>query len=674
MSRPFESLLVANRGEAAMRIVRSARRLGLRTVGVFSDADATSPAVRACDAAVRLGGPSPADSYLSIGRLVDAARTAGAEAVHPGWGFLAENAEMARACREAGLVWVGPEAEAIERLGDKSRARREMEAAGVPVLAGREIEHTVEAAALAEELGYPVLVKAVAGGGGRGLRRVSDAAELAAAVGAARREAVAAFGDDRLLVERFVQRARHVEVQVIGDGHSRIATLGTRDCSLQRRHQKVLEEAPAPGLDSATSRRLDEVARAAAGAVGYTNAGTVEMLLDRDSGEVWFLEMNTRLQVEHPVTECVFGLDIVELQLRVAAGEALPEAFRESSGHAVEVRLIAEDPSRGFRPSAGTVRRWVAPQGEGIRVDHALADGVAVPPHYDSLLAKVVATGPDRPTAIRRLRRALDSTVVLGVATNRELLARLLDEEDVRAGDVDTEWLERHLERLAVRRPDEIALLRAVAGLLLTVDPATPPDPWRSTGEPARWTVTLRDGDETLEVSLALREIPSFDPKPGAGTARFALEVGGRVHDIVWEGTQIRLTGPAGESPVRFVRDGTGLDLEVRGIGGRFELVDPLVRTAERRPETEVRAPLAGRVARVEVAEGDRVTRGERLVAIDSMKMETWLTAAADGTVVRVAVEVDRQVRTGQVLVELEPFPVRGPAEDDAGAPDSEER
>ncbi|MDP9435294.1 MAG: ATP-grasp domain-containing protein, partial [Actinomycetota bacterium] len=449
----FDTVLIANRGEIAVRVARTLRRLGVRSVAVFSDADAQSRHVREADVAVRLG-PAPArESYLAVERLLDAAARTGAQAVHPGYGFLAENTTFARACADAGLVFVGPPAHAVEVMGDKIRAKQTVSAAGVPVVPGRSEPGLTDAdlVAAAAEVGYPVLVKPSAGGGGKGMRLVSDAADLPAALVSARREAAASFGDDTLFLERFVLRPRHVEVQVLADTHGTVVHLGERECSLQRRHQKVVEEAPSPLLTPSDRARYGAIAVEAARAVGYTGAGTVEFIVSADAPDApYFMEMNTRLQVEHPVTELVTGLDLVEQQLRVAAGE--PLAFGQDdvrlTGHAVEARVYAEDPARGFLPTGGTTLLLREPSGDGVRVDSALREGAPVGTTYDPMLAKVVAWGPDRAAALARLDRALADTVVLGVGTNTGFLRALLAQDDVRAGRLDTGLVERELERL----------------------------------------------------------------------------------------------------------------------------------------------------------------------------------------------------------------------------------
>lgn len=460
----FETVLVANRGEIAVRVIRTLRSLGVRSVAVFSDADADARHVREADTAVRLGPAPAAESYLSVERLLEAAARTGAQAVHPGYGFLAENAAFARACADAGLVFIGPPADAIALMGDKIRAKETVEAAGVPVVPGG---RDPELAKAAHELGAPVLLKPSAGGGGKGMRLVRDLTLLDDEIAAARREARASFGDDTLLVERWVDRPRHIEIQILADGHGNVVHLGERECSLQRRHQKVVEEAPSVLLDPGTRAAMGEAAVQAARSCGYAGAGTVEFIVPgSDPSSYYFMEMNTRLQVEHPVTELVTGLDLVEWQLRVAAGERLPFAQEDITltGHAIEARVCAEDPARGFLPSGGTVLKLHEPHGDGIRTDSGLSEGTEVGSLYDPMLSKVIAYGPDRATALRKLRAALADTVTLGVPTNAGFLRRLLAHPAVVAGELDTGLVEREADGLV---PGEVPVEVYAAAALL---------------------------------------------------------------------------------------------------------------------------------------------------------------------------------------------------------------
>ncbi|MGC2414923.1 MAG: acetyl-CoA carboxylase biotin carboxylase subunit, partial [Stellaceae bacterium] len=441
----FAKILIANRGEIACRVIRTARRMGIATVAVYSEADTQALHVALSDEARLIGPAAPRDSYLNIPAIIAAARASGAEAVHPGYGFLSENAEFAEACAAAGLVFIGPPAEAIRAMGSKAAAKALIEAHGVPVVPGYHGAEQDEGRLLAEAegIGFPVIIKASAGGGGRGMRIVRAAGEFAEALDGARREAKGAFGDDRMLLERYLERPRHIEVQVFGDTQGNLVDVFERDCSIQRRHQKIIEEAPAPGLDQARRKAIGEAALAAARAVGYVGAGTVEFMLDGDA--FYFMEMNTRLQVEHPVTEAVTGIDLVEWQLLVAAGEALPLRQAEISlrGHAIEARLYAEDPARGFLPSTGTLYALTLPEGEGVRVETGVRAGDAVTPFYDAMIAKIIAWGEDRAAARARLSRALADTALLGVTTNLGLLGRILADPEFAAGGVDTGFIER---------------------------------------------------------------------------------------------------------------------------------------------------------------------------------------------------------------------------------------
>ncbi|MFD3311094.1 acetyl/propionyl/methylcrotonyl-CoA carboxylase subunit alpha [Streptomyces sp. NPDC058694] len=481
----FDTVLVANRGEIAVRVIRTLRSLGVRSVAVFSDADADARHVREADTAVRIGPAPAAESYLSAERLLEAAARTGAQAVHPGYGFLAENADFARACADAGLVFIGPPADAISLMGDKIRAKETVKAAGVPVVPGSSGSGLTDAelAEAAREIGMPVLLKPSAGGGGKGMRLVRDASVLGEEIAAARREARASFGDDTLLVERWVDRPRHIEIQVLADGHGNVVHLGERECSLQRRHQKIIEEAPSVLLDERTRAAMGEAAVQAARSCGYSGAGTVEFIVPGvDPSSYFFMEMNTRLQVEHPVTEMITGIDLVEWQLRVAAGERL--AFAQDdvtlTGHAVEARICAEDPARGFLPSGGTVLRLHEPQGDGIRTDSGLSEGTEVGSLYDPMLSKVIAYGPDRATALRRLRGALAGTVTLGVQTNAGFLRRLLGHPAVVAGELDTGLVEREVEGLvSTGVPPEVYV---VGGLLRQAALFPSPTPSRSWG------------------------------------------------------------------------------------------------------------------------------------------------------------------------------------------------
>jgi 3-methylcrotonyl-CoA carboxylase alpha subunit len=654
----FDSVLVANRGEIAVRVIRTLRRLGIAAIAVYSAADAAARHVREADKAVFVDG----GAYLSAPRLLEAARRTGAQAVHPGYGFLAENAAFARAVTDAGLAFVGPPADAVELMGDKIRAKEAVAAAGVPVVPGVHGEGLADAA---RALGAPLLLKPSAGGGGKGMRLVRDTALLAEEIAAARREARAAFGDDTLLVERWLERPRHIEIQVLADGHGTVVHLGERECSLQRRHQKIVEEAPSPALEPATRAAMGEAAVLAARACGYRGAGTVEFIVPgTDPAEFFFMEMNTRLQVEHPVTELITGLDLVEWQLRVAAGE--PLTFRQQevtfTGHAVEARIYAEAPRLAaegdrvdFLPATGTVRLLREPAGEGIRVDSGLAEGSEVGTAYDPLLSKVIAHGPDRPAALRRLRAALARSAALGLDTNNGFLVRLIDHPEVAAGRLDTGLVERVAPSLLPPAvPDEVyvaaALLRQAGldpgGGQGWTDPFAVPSGWRLGGEPA-WTahqlrvpghdpvtvgvreragsaeVRLGDGGLPVPARLAIRE-----------GAAVVLEYGGASQTLHHAGGWLGWDGDAWH-----VRDHDPVAAEARRPAG----VDTLT------------APMPGTVTVVKAAVGDEVAAGQSLLVVEAMKMEHVIAAPHAGTVTELDVAVGSTVAMDQVLAQVTP-------------------
>jgi geranyl-CoA carboxylase alpha subunit len=632
----FQRLLIANRGEIALRVARTARRMGLSTVAVYSDADASAPHVAACDHAVRLGGGAPAESYLAIDRVIEAARRSGAEAVHPGYGFLSENARFAQAVLDAGLVFVGPDPAAIAAMGDKALARRRMAAAGIPVLPGYDDEDQSDAALLeaARQIGYPLMIKAAAGGGGRGMRLVHAADSLPAALVSARSEAAGAFGDARLILERALLAPRHIEVQVLADAQGHTLHLGERDCSIQRRHQKIVEESPAPGLDAGLRERLGATAVSVARAVGYRGAGTVEFLFQ--DGDFHFMEMNTRLQVEHPVTEAVTGLDLVEWQLRIARGESLPCAQDAIAltGHAIEVRLCAEDPALDFLPQTGRIELWRPPV--GARVDHAIADGLELSTHYDSMLGKIIVQGSSREQARLGLRRALEETVLLGVVSNRGFLGRVVDHPAFAAGDLSTAFLARHFPDAAGREaaPDETAWAAAAA---LSVQP--PP------GLPAEWQGFATTGVVRLPVRLAWRD------RTRDGVV--LLEAGG-VAAVHWsDAMQAAVVADACEGR----RRGDDIFVQSTQDGWAFRDLRLTPRAAAEGvvADGRVSAPLNGRVVQVAAGVGDRVRRGVPLLTLEAMKMEHVLTAPLDGTVAAVHVAAGDQVGPGRVLVEVAP-------------------
>ncbi len=656
MTRPlFGTVLVANRGEIAVRVLRTLRALGIRSVAVFSDVDAGARHVREADDAVRLGPAPAAESYLSIERVLDAALRSGAEAVHPGYGFLSENVEFARACAKAGLVFVGPPVAAIEAMGDKIRAKRTVEAAGVPVVPGRHEPglSDEDVVAAARTIGFPVLLKPSAGGGGKGMRRVAEAADLPAALVSARREARGAFGDDALLVERWVERPRHIEIQVLADLHGAVVHLGERECSLQRRHQKVVEEAPSPLIDGATRARMGAAAVDVARSVGYAGAGTVEFIVSGERpDEFFFLEMNTRLQVEHPVTELVTGLDLVELQLRVAAGEPLPlgQGDVHLDGHAVEARVYAEDPGRGFLPTGGRVLLLREPRGVGVRVDSGVQEGDVVGSDYDPMLAKVVAWAPDRASALRRLDGALRQTVLLGVGTNVAFLRSLLADEDVQAGRLDTGLVERLGAAHPGRVPDHVLVAAALDRLLeitpagAVVDPWDVPSGWRPGGRAwASWRIRAGAGEP---VDVAVQGRP--------GCALVAVGAAEPVPAAVWVDRGELVVTMAGETR-RYARAAAGGTVWFAADGQTWALAEEDRLSADRSAGTggaggPVRSPMPGVVIAVAATAGDRVRTGQPLVTVEAMKMEHTLAAPVDGTVTEVRVRVGQQVRMDEVL------------------------
>jgi 3-methylcrotonyl-CoA carboxylase alpha subunit len=653
----FRSVLVANRGEIAVRVMRTCRRLGIRTIAVHSDPDWDALHVRAADEAHRVGAGPAAESYLRAGAIIKVALAAGAEAIHPGYGFLAENADAAEAVEGAGLAWIGPPAAAMRALGDKARAKALAQANRVPVLPGYHGDMAAddELAARAEEIGYPLMVKASAGGGGRGMRVVREPSGLAGALAAARREALAAFGDDRLLIERYVERPRHVEVQVLGDGHGGLVHLGERECSVQRRHQKLIEESPSPAVSPDLRATMGGAALRLARAAGFRNAGTVEFLLD-EAGAFFFLEVNARLQVEHPVTEAVTGLDLVELQLRVAAGEPLGfgQADVRLDGHAMELRIVAEDPVAGFLPSTGVVTAFDVPP--GVRVDTGIARGSTISPFYDSLVAKVIAHDRDRSASLERLREALEATRIEGVATNVDLLAAVLDEPAFVAGDLHTGFLEEHgvADRLA-DVPAEVVAAAAAARSLAPGD-GDHADPWRltvpwrisRTGEPTRWLA----GGRTFEA------VTSLDAgRAGAtvviGPRSFDARLAGGDPDAGWS---IAIAGE--RALVRPASAGRRVETVAwRGRRHRLALAavpSGAMAVAEADEPDALAAPMPGRVVRVHVAEGEHVRANAPLVILEAMKMEHVIAATAPGRVTRLHVAAGDQVVRGAPLVDLD--------------------
>jgi propionyl-CoA carboxylase alpha chain len=653
----IQTLLVANRGEIACRVLATARRMGIRTVAVFSDADAEAPHVAQADVAVRLPGVTATDTYLRGELIIAAARRTGAEAVHPGYGFLSENASFARQVQEAQLIFVGPSPEVIAAMGSKIRAKELMAAAGVPVLPGATVCGDAALETLAADVGYPLLVKASAGGGGRGMRIVLEPSALPEAVRSARREAGSAFGDDTVFLERFLPDPRHVEVQIFGDAFGTVVHLGERECSVQRRFQKVLEEAPSPAVGPELRDRLGAAATAAGRALGYVGAGTVEFVLDA-AGQFHFLEVNTRLQVEHPVTELVTGLDLVRLQLLVAQGEPLPaEAVAARlSGHAIEVRLYAEDPTNDFLPTSGRLRDFSLPG--TVRVDAGVVAGQRVGTHYDALLAKVVAHAPTRGEAARVLAAALRSSRIHGVRTNRDLLVGILTEPEFLAGATDTGFLDRHppgsLMTRAAGSLDEAAAAAVLAlhthrRRLATVQTAVTAG-WRNvvsadplvrlaTGNGAVLDVRYRVADDGVELRI--------DDRPlGASVLGGVTSVGSGRYQVVLERDGLRQAFVVGVDPPH---------LDVSSPTGSVELVevDPLPAPAAAGVEGSLTAPMPGLVIRTEVEPGQEVRAGQPVLVLEAMKMEHTVRAPHDGVVEAVLVEVGHQVVLGQLLAVL---------------------
>jgi acetyl-CoA/propionyl-CoA carboxylase biotin carboxyl carrier protein len=663
----IESVLIANRGEIAVRIARTARELGIRSIAVYSDADAGAPHVGAADSAVRIGPAAASESYLSVDAILDAARRTGAAAIHPGYGFLSENPALARACAAAGIVFVGPPAEAIELMGDKARAKASARAAGVPVVPGLEdADPSLEqVTAFCAEHGLPVVVKAVAGGGGRGMRVARDHGALADAFAAARREAGAAFGDERVLVERYLERPRHIEVQVLADSHGSCIHLGERECSLQRRHQKVVEEAPSPAVDERLRERMGAAAVSLARACGYVGAGTVELIAPaNDPSDFAFLEMNTRLQVEHPVTEMTYGIDLVAEQLRIASGEplALEQGALAPTGHAIEARVYAEDPAAGFLPATGVVRGWREPALEGVRVDSGVAVGSTVDTHYDPLLAKVVAHAPDRARALALLSRALGELDVLGVMTSAGFTRALLDRDEVRAGDLDTGLLERVLVEPGedgarpVDPPGDLLAAGALASFLIDHDCATTastvPFGWGA----APWRRRFEQGEATIAGAPAACRVACDGSEPRAAAVRWAADAG--------------LASPGGANPSSTAAG--AVEVELEGVARRYAVAHEgdtlwigrdgfqaeLRRAASARAGAAagldaLEAPMPGTVLLIHAANGERVDEGDVLIVLESMKMELPIVAPHDGVVADLELAIGDRVGQRQRLASV---------------------
>ena len=640
----FKSVLIANRGEIATRIIRTARRLGLRVIAVYSEADARALHVRMADEAHPIGPAEAARSYLNAGRIIAAAKASGADCIHPGYGFLSENADFAQTCADAGIVFVGPPPDAIRAMGLKGSAKALMEKASVPVVPGYhgEEQSLDLLRRKADEIGYPVLIKAVAGGGGKGMRKVKQPADFDAALASAQREAQAAFGDPRVLIEKYVTAPRHIEIQVFADRHGNVIHLNERDCSLQRRHQKVIEEAPAPGMSAALRAAIGAAAVKAAQAVGYVGAGTVEFIADgtgrlKQNG-FWFMEMNTRLQVEHPVTEVVTGLDLVEWQFRVAVGERLPLTQERVplKGHAVEARVYAEDPEHGFLPSTGKLLALRFPEAQGVRIDTGVEEGDAVTPYYDPMIAKMIAHGGSRDQALDRLADALELTVVIGPHSNAGFLAALVRAPEFRRGAFDTGFIDAHLAELgAVPQPLDKAAAALGAREWLTreqtrIAALEPGSPW--------------DAEDGFQLSGERRlELPLI--AEGEGVIAHAV-YGRAAVSVTVDGEQ-----PAGIA----VADADAIYVVHRGRQTRVGLRDvALDRAGDSDTGGVVRAPMHGKVLAVTVEKGERVHRGQRLAIIEAMKMEHALTAPNDGIVAEIAVAAGAQVDESAAVMRIE--------------------
>ncbi|MBX3500396.1 MAG: acetyl/propionyl/methylcrotonyl-CoA carboxylase subunit alpha [Alphaproteobacteria bacterium] len=670
----FSKILIANRGEIACRVIKTARAMGVKTVAVYSDADRGARHVALADEAVHIGAAPARESYLVIDKLIEAAKRTGAEGIHPGYGFLSENAAFADACAAAGIVFIGPPASAIRAMGSKSEAKKLMETAKVPLVPGYhgDDQSPELLAGEAERIGFPVLIKAAAGGGGKGMRPVLKAEQFAEALAGAKREAKAAFADDHVLLERYLERPRHIEIQVFADDRGNCVYLFERDCSIQRRHQKVIEEAPAPGMDPSHRRAMGEAAVAAARAIGYVGAGTVEFIVDQ-SGEFYFMEMNTRLQVEHPVTEMITGQDLVEWQLRVATGARLPLTQEQLAihGHSFEVRLYAEDPARGFLPSVGRLRHLALPrEREGFRVDTGVRPGDEVTMNYDPMIAKIIVHGETRDAALRRLRVALSETEVVGVRTNAALLARIAQHHAFAAGEVDTGFIERYRAALlpksaslsdralalaALARLEEIA--RDAAGMAQASNDRHSPwfgvRGWRPNGEghdDLRW----REGETDIVVTARYpREGGYVLALPGGELRATASRDGeGRLHAEIGGDTLIGrvVTATANDGGVD---DVVFVDGDMRTLR-RVEPRDVSLADSDAAGDGSVKSPLPGKIIDVKVKEGASVSRGDALMVLEAMKMEHTLTAPADGKVKRVIYNVGDQVAEGVDLIEFE--------------------
>ena len=645
---PFFKILVANRGEIALRIMRTARRLGYGVVAVYSDADRDALHVREADQAVRIGESLPAQSYLRIEAIIAAAKSSGAGAVHPGYGFLAENEDFARACRDAGLVFIGPSPEAIRAMGNKAGAKDIMERAGVPCVPGYQGDDQSDAVMLAQakKVGFPIMIKAVAGGGGRGMRLVPDAAAFPDALRSARSEAQGAFGDGTVILERAIVNPRHIEIQVFGDRYGNAIHLGERDCSVQRRHQKLIEEAPSPAVTQKLRTRMGQVAVAAVRQLRYEGAGTLEFLLD-GNGQFYFMEMNTRLQVEHPVTEAITGLDLVELQLRVAGGEplGLVQEDIKFSGHAIEVRLCSEDADRDFMPQSGRMALWQMP--DGVRVEHALQSGAEIPPFYDSMIAKIIAHGADRNEARARLICALEQTAAFGVTTNQGFLISCLRHPAFAKGEATTAFIGNHRDQLLAPGANDKADAALAALLLYVTNPHAPP--WRSGRSlAATFPLTMR-----IDLGHGVQEVDIVRDRDGGYVVVNGIELRFEIDELGADTIRFRTDGLM--QSAKFLRDGDRLYILHRGvtITARDVTLAAPVSAAASGGDGKVRAAMNGRVVALLVKPGEQVAAGQPVMTLEAMKMEHVHTAGVAGTVSSIDVAEGEQVTTGRIVVEI---------------------
>ncbi len=650
----FSKVLIANRGEIACRVIRTAHDMGYETVAVFSEADENAPHVKMATEAVPIGPAPASESYLKIETIIQAAKRSGADAIHPGYGFLSENAEFAEACSKNGIVFIGPSPSAITLMGNKAEAKRRMIKAGVPCVPGYEGEDQSDQYFLdaAKLIGFPVMVKAAAGGGGRGMRLVDSEDKLEKALSGARSEAENAFGSGELILEKAVIEPRHIEIQVFADNHGNVVHLGERDCSIQRRHQKVIEEAPSPAVSEKLRQEMGAAAVAAAKAINYSGAGTVEFLLAQND-DFYFLEMNTRLQVEHPVTECITGFDLVEWQLRVARGEELPEtqAGIHLFGHAIEARLYAEDPYKGFLPKVGTLVKWGTASGEGRRTDHGLEDGFEVTPHYDAMIAKVIAYGDSREDARRRLIASLKETVDLGLVTNRQFLIDCLSHDNFREGGATTAFIETYFPKKELKRPvPERSALMLAAVLHFSIkqhytDAIT--DGWDSSAANSA-PLVLKIEDEKTSFSIQQQDANLYDVTEGEETSTLSL--------LSQSDTEICFAIDGHRQKAHFVFENNILHLAYGNTQFDTEEVTLAPIGADAAGgDGKILAPMNGRVIEVFVKEGDSVTKGQTVAILEAMKMEHEITAKTDGIVKTLAAKADDQVATRALLVEIEP-------------------